>query len=215
MERGGRSLYLPAMPLVLPPGTRLVAATHNAGKAREIASLLDGRFDLVAAGDLGLPEPEEPETTYVGNAVLKARTAADLSGLPAVADDSGLSVAALDGAPGVLSARWAEGARGGPRDFDAAMARVERELRARGASDHRAAFHCALAVAWPHGPVLAVEGRVDGRLVFPGRGGRGFGYDPIFRPEGGGLTFGEMEPDAKHAASHRARAFEQLKAALF
>ncbi len=199
------------MPLQLPAGARLVAATHNPGKAREIALLLDGRFDMVAAGELGLPEPEETEATYVGNAVLKARAAADRSGLVAIADDSGLSVRGLDGAPGVLSARWA----GEPRDFAAAMARVEREWRERGAGDDRAAFHCALAVAWPNGAVAAVEGRVDGRLVFPGRGGRGFGYDPIFVPDGSALTFGEMEGEAKAALSHRTRAFEQLKAALF
>ena len=199
------------MPLHLVPGARLVAATHNSGKAREIAALLDGRFDLVAASELGLPEPEETEATYVGNAVLKARAAADRSGLPAIADDSGLSVAALDGAPGVLSARWA----GEPRDFTAATARVERELAARGGPDDRASFHCALAVAWPDGAVLAVEGRVDGRLVFPGRGALGFGYDPIFVPDGRAQTFGEMAPDAKHAISHRAHAFAKLKAALF
>ena len=199
------------MALQLVPGTRLVAATHNPGKAREIAALLDGRFELMDAGALGLPEPEETEATFVGNAVLKARAAADRSGLPAIADDSGLSVRGLDGAPGVLSARWA----GEPRDFAAAMARVERELQARGAEDDRAAFHCALAVAWPHGPVAAVEGRTDGRLVFPGRGERGFGYDPIFVPDGADRTFGEMEGRAKAALSHRSRAFEALKAALF
>ena len=199
------------MPLQLRPGERLVAATHNAGKAREIAALLDGRFDTVSAAELGLPEPEEPETTYVGNAVLKARAAADRSGRVAIADDSGLSVRGLDGAPGVLSARWA----GEPRDFAAAMARVERELAARGSADDWASFHCALAVAWPEGPVVAVEGRVEGRLVFPGRGAKGFGYDPIFRPDGAELTFGEMEGEAKAALSHRTRAFEQLKAALF
>lgn len=199
------------MALQLRPGERLVAATHNAGKAREIAALLDGRFDTVSAAALGLPEPAEPETTFVGNAVLKARAAADASGLPAIADDSGLAVRALGGAPGVLSAGWA----GEPRDFAAAMARVERELAGLGEGDNRASFHCALAVAWPHGAVVAVEGRVDGRLVFPGRGTRGFGYDPIFRPDDSELTFGEMEPEAKHAISHRARAFAQLKAALF
>lgn len=199
------------MALQLKPGTRLVAATHNAGKAREIAALLDGRFDLVSADALGLPEPEEPETTYVGNAILKARKAADASGLVAIADDSGLSVRGLGGEPGVLSARWA----GEPRDFGAAMARVERELAARGAADDRAAFHCALAVAWPNGPVVAVEGRVDGRLVFPGRGGRGFGYDPLFVPDGETETFGEMDPARKHGLSHRADAFAKLKAALF
>jgi XTP/dITP diphosphohydrolase len=199
------------MPLQLPPGARLVVATHNAGKAVEISALLEGRFDMVVAGALGLPEPEETEATYVGNAVLKARAAADASGLPAIADDSGLSVRALDGQPGVLSARWA----GEPRDFGAAMQRAERELAARGATDRSAVFVCALAVAWPDGPVLAVEGLVAGELVFPGRGTRGFGYDPIFQPAGHEQTFGEMDPDAKHAISHRAHAFEKLKAALF
>ena len=199
------------MPLQLEPGTRLVAATHNPGKAREIAALLDGRFDTVSAGELGLPEPAEPETTFIGNAVLKARIAATRSGLVAIADDSGLAVHALGGAPGVLSARWA----GEPRDFGVAMARVRREMEAGVDEDDGASFHCALAVAWPEGPVVAVEGRVDGHLVFPGRGTRGFGYDPIFVPEGSALTFGEMDPDSKHAVSHRARAFAQLKAALF
>jgi XTP/dITP diphosphohydrolase len=199
------------MALRLEPGTRLVAATHNPGKAREIADLLEGRFETVAAGELGLPEPEETEATFVGNAVLKARAAADRTGLVAIADDSGLSVRALGGAPGVLSARWA----GEPRDFAAAMARVERDLAASGSADRSAFFTCALAVAWPEGPVAAVEGRVDGTLVFPGRGSRGFGYDPIFQPEGAQETFGEMDPDSKHGLSHRARAFEKLKAALF
>lgn len=203
------------MPLTLVPGTRLVAATHNPGKAREIADLLDGRFDLTAAGALGLAEPEETEATFMGNAVLKARAAADASGLVAIADDSGLSVAGLGGAPGVLSARWGERGPGQPRDFGFAMARVERELRERGAADRGAWFTCALAVAWPNGPVAAVEGRVDGSLVFPPRGAGGHGYDPIFRPEGSELTFGEMEPAAKNGFSHRGRAFAALKAALF
>ena len=197
--------------LKLLPGQRLVAATHNLGKAREIAELLEGRFDTVAAGALGLPEPEETETTFVGNAVLKARLAADASGLIAIADDSGLSVAGLDGAPGVLSARWGERGPGLPRDFDFAMARIEREL---GGGDPRAWFSCALAVAWPQGPAVVVEGRIDGTLSFPPRGDRGFGYDPIFTPQGGALTFGEMDPAAKDAMSHRARAFAKLKAAL-
>ena len=201
--------------LQLPPGTRLVAATHNAGKAREIAELLEGRFETVAAGALGLPVPKETETTFVGNAVLKARAAADACGLIAIADDSGLSVAGLDGDPGVLSADWGEIEPGGPRDFDIAMARIERELAARGSADRRAWFTCALAVAWPNGPVVAFEGRVDGTLTFPGRGSGGHGYDPIFIPEGGALTFGEMDPAAKNAISHRARAFAALKAALF
>lgn len=199
------------MPLQLNPGARLVVATHNPGKVPEIAALLDGRFELVSAGELGLPEPEETEATFTGNAVLKARAAADRSGLPAIADDSGLSVRALGGAPGVLSARWAE--TPGGRDFGAAMARVEREL---GATEDRAAwFTSALAVAWPDGPAVVVEARVMGTVGFPARGQRGFGYDPIFTPEGGSLTFGEMEPAAKDAISHRAAAFAKLKAALF
>jgi XTP/dITP diphosphohydrolase len=199
------------MGLSLEPGLKLVAATHNPGKAREIAALLDGRYELTPAGALGLAEPDETEATFIGNAVLKARTAADASGLIAIADDSGLSVAGLDGAPGIYSARWA----GETKDFGLAMAEVERRLKAAGTDDRSAWFTCALAVAWPHGPVVAVEGRVDGTLVFPGRGDRGFGYDPIFLPDGHALTFGEMDPDAKHAISHRARAFEKLKAALF
>jgi len=199
------------MSLSLPPGLKLVAATHNPGKAREIAALLDGRYQLTPAGALGLAEPDETEMTFVGNAVLKARAAADASGLIAIADDSGMSVTGLGGAPGIYSARWA----GETKDFGLAMAEVERQLLAKGTDDRTAWFTCALAVAWPRGPVVAVEGRVDGTLVFPGRGDRGFGYDPIFLPEGRDLTFGEMDPDAKHAISHRARAFEKLKAALF
>jgi XTP/dITP diphosphohydrolase len=200
------------MVLKLETGAKLVCATHNSGKAVEIAALLDGRFQIVTAGALGLPEPEEVEATFVGNAVLKARAAADASGLIAIADDSGLSVGALGGDPGVLSARWAE--TSGGRDFGLAMARVARALEAAGGDDH-AWFTSALAVAWPHGAVVAVEGRVDGRIVFPGRGTRGFGYDPIFIPEGETETFGEMDPAKKHALSHRARAFDKLKAALF
>jgi XTP/dITP diphosphohydrolase len=199
------------MPLHLAPGLRLVVATHNAGKVREVSALLEDRFDTVSALDLGLPEPEETEATFVGNAVLKARAAADRAGLVAVADDSGLAVRGLDGAPGVRSARWA----GEPRDFDAAIARVARELADRRSTDDRASFHCALAVAWPHGAVAAVEGRVEGRIVLPGRGDGGFGYDPIFAPDGSDLTFGEMDPAAKHRVSHRADAFAKLKAALF
>ena len=200
------------MTLSLKPGSSLVVATHNAGKAVEIAALLDDRYEIVTARALDLPEPEETEATFMGNAVLKARAAADAAHLPAIADDSGMSVAALQGAPGVMSARWA----GEPRNFGAAMARVQRELEARGAAEDAAAwFTCALAVAWPEGPVLAVEGRVDGRLVFPAQGTRGFGYDPVFRPHGHAHTFGEMDPELKHAVSHRARAFAKLKAVLF
>jgi XTP/dITP diphosphohydrolase len=199
------------MSLILVPGTRLVAATHNPGKARELAELLGGRFELVTAGSLGLPEPEETEASFVGNALLKARRAADASGLVALADDSGLSVATLDGAPGIYSARWA----GPDRDFAMAMAKVEERLEATGSDDRGAWFTCALAVAWPNGPAVVVEGRIDGALTFPPRGDKGFGYDPIFIPQGGAQTFGEMSPAAKDAISHRARAFAQLKAALF
>lgn len=199
------------MALKLEPGARLVVATHNPGKAKELAAILENRFELVTAGALGLPEPEETETTFVGNALLKARAAARGSGLIALADDSGLSVAALDGAPGVYSARWA----GPDKDFRLAMAKVESRLEATGLKDRAAWFTCALAVAWPgEGPALVVEGRLDGQLVFPGRGDRGFGYDPIFVPQGGRETFGEMEPAAKDAMSHRALAFAKLKAAL-
>jgi XTP/dITP diphosphohydrolase len=173
--------------------------------------LLDGRFEIVTAGQLGLPEPDETESTFVGNALLKARHAADLSGLPALADDSGLSITALDGAPGIFSARWA----GPTKDFAMAMGKVEERLEETGSDDRSAWFTSALAVAWPNGPAVVVEGRVDGTLVFPGRGTRGFGYDPIFIPEGHDTTFGEMEPAAKDAMSHRARAFAKLKAALF
>jgi len=199
------------MTLRLAPGTRLVAATHNSGKARELEELLGGRFDVAAAGDLGLSQPEETETTFIGNAVIKARAAAQESGLIAIADDSGLCVEALDGAPGVHSARWA----GPDRDFARAIDLVERRVEESEREERGAWFICALAVAWPSGTVVAVEGRVDGALVFPGRGERGFGYDPIFIPDGLRETFGEMAPTAKHKISHRARAFAALEAALF
>ena len=198
------------MALRLEPGTRLVVATHNPGKARELAEILGGRFDMVAAGALGLGEPDETESTFVGNALLKARAAAEASGLIALADDSGLSVATLDGAPGIYSARWA----GPDKDFTLAMAKVEARLEAAGSEDRSAWFTSALAVAWPGGPAVVVEGRIDGALTFPPRGDRGFGYDPIFVPEGGDQTFGEMDPLVKDAMSHRARAFAKLKAVL-
>ena len=198
------------MALKLEPGTRLVVATHNPGKARELAEILDGRFELVAAGELGLPEPEETEATFSGNALLKARAAAEASGLIALADDSGLSVKALDGAPGIYSARWA----GPTKDFGMAMRKVEERLEEVGAEDFSAWFTSALAVAWPGGPAVVVEGRVDGTLTFPPRGDKGFGYDPIFVPEGLAQTFGEIEPVTKDGMSHRARAFDKLKAAL-
>lgn len=191
-------------------GMRLVLATHNAGKAPEIAALLDGNYEIVTAGQLNLPEPAETESTFVGNAMLKARHAAERSGEVAIADDSGLSIAALDGAPGIFSARWA----GPGKDFAAAIRKVEERLEETGSPDRRAWFTSALAVAWPDGPCVVVEGRVDGDLVFPPRGERGFGYDPIFMPDGSDLTYGEMDRVQKEADSHRTRAFARLKAAL-
>ncbi|MQP64072.1 RdgB/HAM1 family non-canonical purine NTP pyrophosphatase [Niveispirillum sp. SYP-B3756] len=194
-------------------GDTLVIATHNKGKVPEIAALLkDYVAKFPSAGELGLAEPEETESTYIGNAALKARAAAIASGLPALADDSGVSVAGLDGAPGIYSARWA----GPGKDFTLAMERVQRELEA--ATDRkgdRAAFICALALAWPDGHVEAVEGRLDGTLTFPPRGGRGFGYDPIFTPDGYTITCGEMDPAEKQAISHRADAFRKLKILCF
>ena len=199
------------MSLTLQPGARLVVATHNPGKVPEIAALLEGRFDLVSAAELSLPEPEETETTFAGNALLKARHAAEHSGLIAVADDSGLSITALDGAPGIYSARWA----GPTKDFAAAIRKVQERLEETGLDDRTAWFTSALCIAWPGGPSVIVEGRVDGALVSPGRGEKGFGYDPIFVPNGHDRTFAQMDPAAKDAISHRALAFAKLKAALF
>ncbi len=187
---------------------RLVIASHNDGKVREIADLV-APFSIAveSAGALGLPEPEETGTTFAENAILKAHASADGSGRAALADDSGFSVSALDGAPGIHAARFAERADGG-RDFDWAMEQIN-EARA-GADDDLAWFTCALALAWPDGHVEVFEGRVDGTLTWPPRGDRGFGYDPIFVPAGGDATFAEMDPDAKHAISHRAIAFRAL-----
>ena len=198
------------MKMRLIKGMRLIVATHNAGKAVEIDALLDGHYEVVTAASLNLPEPEETESTFVGNALLKARHAADRAGEVALADDSGLSVAALEGAPGIFSARWA----GPEKDFAFAMRRVEERLEEIGSDDRRAWFTSALAVAWPDGPAVVVEGRVDGVLTFPPRGDRGFGYDPIFVPDGYDQTFGELDPALKDSISHRARAFAKLKAAL-
>jgi XTP/dITP diphosphohydrolase len=184
----------------------LVIASHNPGKIREIAELLEPfGLSVLRADSLGLPEPEETGLTFAANAELKAVAAAIGASLPALADDSGLVVPALGGAPGVYSARWA----GPDKDFDSAMARIREELGER--RDAAAFFVCALALAWPDGTCEVFEGRVDGSLVFPPRGRNGFGYDPIFLPEGESETFGEMEPARKHAMSHRARAFEQLR----
>jgi len=192
-------------------GPTLVVASHNKGKLREIADLLSPLgLTVRSAAELGLPEPEETEPTFVGNALLKARAAAEASGLPALADDSGLCVAALDGAPGIYSARWA----GEKRDFSIAMARVEHELIAKHATDRSAKFVCVLALAMPGGESQTFEGEVHGTLTFPPRGARGFGYDPIFVMDGMKETFGEIDPARKHAISHRAKAFEKLKSRL-
>jgi XTP/dITP diphosphohydrolase len=187
----------------------LALATHNAGKLVEIAALVEP-FGVItkSATALGVPEPDETGATFEENAALKALAVSQASGLPALADDSGLAVAALDGAPGIYSARWA----GAARDFSQAMRRVEEEL---GKRDRAARFVAVLALAWPDGHVESFRGEVAGSLVFPPRGTRGFGYDPIFVPEGGRQTFGEMAPDAKHAISHRAVAFRKLVAACF
>lgn len=196
----------------LRPG-KLVIASHNPGKVREIGELLAPYgIETVSAAALDLPEPEETGTTFIANAELKAMQAADLSGLPALADDSGLCVEALNGDPGIFSARWA----GEGKDFGLAMQLVWDNMQAQGPdAGHDAHFVCALALAWPDGHVEAFEGRVDGTITWPPRGERGFGYDPIFQPHGHAISFGEMEPEKKHAMSHRADAFAQLVATVF
>jgi XTP/dITP diphosphohydrolase len=201
---------------VRPIGDKLVIATHNPGKLREIAALIEPLgIECVGAEELGLPEPEEIGNSFVDNADLKAREAADLSGLPALADDSGLCVDALHGAPGIFSARWAED-ENGERNWHRAMERVWREIEATGPDASRDAhFACALAIAWPNdGQAENFEGRVDGTLVWPPRGDRGFGYDPIFVASGRDMTFGEMDPAEKHQISHRADAFRKLVKAI-
>ena len=192
----------------LPRGTQLVVASHNPGKVREIKALLGPHgIEPIGAGDLGLPEPDETETTFTGNAELKARAAAIASGHFALADDSGLSVKALDGAPGIYSARWA----GPERNFRLAMQWLADEVRERGGWTQkpgpRANFTAVLSLTWPDGVADSFEGKVFGHLVWPPRGDNGFGYDPMFVADGETLTFGEMEPARKHAISHRARAF--------
>ncbi|GAB5387994.1 MAG: RdgB/HAM1 family non-canonical purine NTP pyrophosphatase [Alphaproteobacteria bacterium] len=186
-------------------GDELVIATHNKGKVPEIGRLLEGRVKtLYSAAELDLPEPEETEDSFVGNALLKARDAARHSGKPSLADDSGICVTALDGQPGIYSARWA----GEPRDFMRAMERVQQELG--DTPDRSAHFTCALALVWPDGHEEVVEGYVHGEMIWPPRGDKGFGYDPVFVPTGHDITFAEMDPDAKHAMSHRADAFAKL-----
>ena len=191
-------------------GDRLVIATHNPGKRDEIAALLAPfAVDVVGAAELGLPEPEETGTTFEANAALKALAAANVSATPALADDSGLVVPALGGAPGIYSARWA----GPDHNFARAMALVEERLA--GKTDRRAMFVAVLALAWPDGHIESFRGEAHGTLVFPPRGTRGFGYDPVFVPNGRSLTFGEMAPEEKHAISHRAAAFRKLVAGSF
>ncbi len=191
----------------LPRGSQLIVASHNQGKVREIKALLGPHgITPLSAADLGLPEPEETGATFIANAELKARAAADAGKHPALADDSGLWVDALGGNPGIYSARWA----GPSKDFRIAMARVEKELLAKGATDFTARFVCALSIAMPQGEIKSFEGEVHGKLTFPARGTLGFGYDPIFIPDGWDQTFGEIDPQVKNDMSHRAKAFEKL-----
>jgi XTP/dITP diphosphohydrolase len=202
---------------LLEPGTlrrgfTLVIASHNEGKVRELTELFAPfGIECISAASLGLAEPEETGATFAENAELKAETAAKASGMPALADDSGLEVVVLGGAPGIHAARWA----GPNKDFGLAMTRVHRELEASGSHDRRANFTCALALAAPNGDAVAVTGKVHGTIVWPPRGTRGFGYDPIFVPEGYSETFGEMEPELKNQLSHRMRAFEKLMLATY
>jgi XTP/dITP diphosphohydrolase len=200
------------MTVKLRRGDKIVVASHNEGKVRELAQLFAPfGIDCVSAAGLGLPEPEETGETFAENATIKAATAAKLSSMMALADDSGLEVAALGGAPGIHAARW-----GGPnKDFGSAMERVHREVEATGSANARANFTCALSTAAPDGTVQVFEGKVFGTLTWPPRGTRGFGYDPIFVPDGYTETFGEMEPELKNQLSHRMRAFEQLMATTY
>ncbi len=193
-------------------GTELVVATHNPGKLREIRALLEP-FGVIArsAGELGLEEPEETGVTFIENARIKALATMTASGLPALADDSGLAVAALNGDPGIHSARWA----GPDKDFAFAMGQVESRLNETSEKNRNAAFICALTLCWPDGEMTDFEGRVEGNLVWPPRGDKGFGYDPVFIPEGFSETFGEMDQEQKHAMSHRADAFRKLVDACF
>ena len=192
-------------------GEKIIIASHNAGKLREVAALLAPHgIEVTSAGTLGLPEPEETETSFLGNARIKAHAAARAAGMPALSDDSGFSVAALDGAPGVYTADWAMRPEGG-RDYALAMGKVH-DL-AKHAPDRAAWFTCALVLAWPDGHEEGFEGKAEGVWVWPPRGAHGFGYDPMFVPQGYSATFGEMDPDEKHRISHRAAAFALLAAA--
>ena len=208
-------------PLRLRPGDRLVIATHNAGKLREFKELLAPfDLDLVSAGELGLPEPEETGTTFIENARIKAHAAAEATGLIALADDSGLCVDALGGDPGVYTANWAGSAANGGRDYLVGMRRVEDSLQAAGANtpaQRRGSFNATLCLAHPDGREVIFEGKVEGTMVWPPRGGKGHGFDPIFMPSGFDITFGEMPPETKHSwspgktgLSHRARAFAKF-----
>lgn len=186
-------------------GGKLVVASHNPGKVREIAELLEGYVDeVISAADLGLPEPVEDGKTFIANAEIKSRAAAKASNMVALADDSGLAVNALGGDPGIYSARWA----GPDKDFSIAMKKVHDALG--DATDRSAYFVCALSLCWPDGHCETLQGTVDGQIVWPARGDRGFGYDPVFQPLGHDITFGEMDPRDKHAMSHRANAFRKL-----
>lgn len=201
--------------MIFSPGDRLLVATHNRGKLEEIGDLL-GPYGVhvVSAADLGMPVPEETETTFVGNARIKAHAGAKASGLPSLADDSGLSVDALGGAPGVQTADWAETPAG--RDFDLAMERLWHELMASGAAEPwTAQFRSTLVLAWPDGRDMVFEGMVPGRIVWPKRGVRGHGFDPVFQPDGHAVTFGEMDRWAKNRISHRAEAFRHFVEACF
>ena len=198
------------MTRTLSPGP-LIAATHNKGKVKELKALFEPLgFTVTSAIELDLEEPEETEKTFAGNAALKALAAARTTGKPALSDDSGLEVFALNGQPGIYSARWA----GEPRSFENAMKRVEDELKAKNTDDYSARFVCALAIGWPDGHSEIFKGEVRGHLEFPARGDQGFGYDPIFVANGETITIGEMAPDKKHAMSHRADAFVKLKTML-
>ncbi|WP_193143064.1 RdgB/HAM1 family non-canonical purine NTP pyrophosphatase [Meridianimarinicoccus sp. MJW13] len=195
-------------------GDKLVIASHNAGKIREIGALMAPYgIEVVSVKELGFVEPEETENTFAGNARIKAHAAAKAAGLPALSDDSGIMVDALDGAPGVFTADWAETPKG--RDFPMAMKKVWDLMEEKAAPEPRTAhFCCTLCVAWPDGTDQLFEGRVSGRLVWPMRGAQGFGFDPIFQPDGETETFGEMDPAKKHSMSHRADAFTKMKAGL-